>query len=73
MSYRLLIDYEVIEFLETLPRKDRQLLRNCFVAIQDYPRTFPITPRPKALAAALTSTSAANMPSSIGRIPPTGI
>ena len=40
MSYRLLIDYEVIEFLETLPRKDRLLLRNCFVAIQDYPRRF---------------------------------
>ena len=40
MSYRLLIDYEVIEFLETLPRKDRLLLRNCFLAIQDYPRRF---------------------------------
>jgi len=40
MNYRLLIDYEVIEFLETLPRKDRLLLRNRFVAIQDYPRRF---------------------------------
>jgi hypothetical protein len=37
MKYRLLIDYEVIEFLETLPRKDQRLLRNCFVSIQDYP------------------------------------
>ena len=25
MNYRLLIDYEVIEFLETLPRKDQRL------------------------------------------------
>jgi mRNA-degrading endonuclease RelE of RelBE toxin-antitoxin system len=37
MNYRLLIDYEVIEFLETLPRKDQRLLRNRFVAIQDFP------------------------------------
>jgi hypothetical protein len=37
MKYRLLIDYEVIEFLERLPRKDQQLLRNRFLAIQDYP------------------------------------
>jgi mRNA-degrading endonuclease RelE of RelBE toxin-antitoxin system len=40
MKYRLLIDYEVIEFLETLPRKDQKLLRNRFVAIQDYPQRF---------------------------------
>jgi mRNA-degrading endonuclease RelE of RelBE toxin-antitoxin system len=40
MKYRLLIDYEVIEFLETLPRKDQRLLRNRFVAIQDYPQRF---------------------------------
>ena len=32
MKYRLLIDYEVIEFLETLPRKDQRLLRNRFVS-----------------------------------------
>lgn len=40
MKYRLLIDYEVIEFVETLPRKDQRLLRNRFVAIQDYPTKF---------------------------------
>jgi len=34
MNYRLLVDYEVIELLEMLPRKDRQLLRNRFLAIQ---------------------------------------
>lgn len=32
MKYRLLIDWEVIEFLEALPRKDQRLLRNRFVA-----------------------------------------
>jgi hypothetical protein len=37
MNYRLLIDYEVIEFLETLSRKDQRLLRNRFVAIQGFP------------------------------------
>jgi len=40
MKYRLLIDYEVIEFLETLPRKDQKPLRDRFVAIQDYPQRF---------------------------------
>jgi hypothetical protein len=40
MKYRLLIDYEVIEFLETLPRKDQRLLRNGFVTIQRYPQNF---------------------------------
>lgn len=37
MKFRLLIDYEVIEFIETLSRKDQRLLRNRLVAIQDYP------------------------------------
>ena len=40
MSYRLLIDYEVIEFLETLPRKDRKLLRDRLVALQGDPPGF---------------------------------
>lgn len=38
MNYRLLIDYEVIEFMETLPRRDRLLLRNRFVSTRDHPR-----------------------------------
>ena len=38
MNYRLLIDYEVIEFLETLRHRDRLLLRNRFVAIRTQPR-----------------------------------
>jgi hypothetical protein len=37
MKYRLLIDYEVIEFIETLSRKEPLTLRNRLVAIQDYP------------------------------------
>ena len=40
MSYRLLIDYEVIEFVESLPRRDQRFLRNRFVAIRDDPRRF---------------------------------
>jgi hypothetical protein len=38
VNYRLLIDYDVIEFLETLPRRERMLLRNRLVAIQGQPR-----------------------------------
>jgi hypothetical protein len=40
MKYRLLIDYEVIEFLENLSRKDQQLLRKHFIAILGFPRQF---------------------------------
>ena len=40
MNYRLLIDYEVIEFIETLPRKDQRLLRDRFIAIQNSSRQF---------------------------------
>ena len=38
MNYRLLIDYDDIEFLESLPRKDQQLLRSRFIAIQNSAR-----------------------------------
>jgi hypothetical protein len=40
MKYRLLIDYEVIEFIEALSRKDQRRLQDRFVAIQDYPQKF---------------------------------
>jgi hypothetical protein len=40
MKYRLLIDYEVIEFIETLSRKDQVMLRNRLAAIQDYPNRY---------------------------------
>jgi len=40
MNYRLLIDYEVIEFLEKLPPRQQRLLRNRFVAIRDNPQRF---------------------------------
>jgi hypothetical protein len=38
MSYRLLVDYEVIEFLESLLRREQRLLRNRFVAIREDPQ-----------------------------------
>jgi hypothetical protein len=38
VNYGLLIDYDVIEFLEALPRRERLLLRNRFVAIRTQPR-----------------------------------
>jgi hypothetical protein len=37
VNYRLLIDYEVIEFLQRLSRADQRLLRDRFVAIRDFP------------------------------------
>jgi hypothetical protein len=40
MTYRLFVDYEVIEFLETLSRGEQRLLRNRFVAIRDNPGKF---------------------------------
>jgi hypothetical protein len=40
MNHRLLIDYEVIEFLETLSRREQRLLRNRFVGIRDDPQKF---------------------------------
>ena len=40
MNYRLLIDYEVIEFLETLPRRQQRLLRDRFAAIRHNPEKF---------------------------------
>jgi hypothetical protein len=40
MNYRLLIDYAVIEFLDTMPHSQRRMLRNRFVAIRDNPRKY---------------------------------
>lgn len=40
MNHRLLVDYAVIEFLETLPRGDQRLLRNHFVPIREHPQKF---------------------------------
>ena len=39
-NYRLLIDFEVIGFIETRPRKDQLALRNRFAAIRDFPANF---------------------------------
>jgi len=40
MNYRLLIDYEVIEFMEKLPRKDQRQLRDRLVSLQKFPSRF---------------------------------
>jgi hypothetical protein len=37
MKYRLLNDYEVIEFIEALSRENQRMIRNRLVEIQDYP------------------------------------
>jgi hypothetical protein len=72
MNYRLLIDYEVIEFLETLPRREQRLLRNRFVAIRDDPQKFSDYTEPDHTGRRVDIQSAANTPSSSGRITPTG-
>ena len=40
MKYQLLIDYDVIEFMDALSRKEQQLLRKHFIAILGFPRQF---------------------------------
>ncbi len=40
MNYRRLIDYDVIEFMESLPRPEQRLWRKRFVAIRDDPRRY---------------------------------
>lgn len=39
MKYRLLINAEVVDYLETLPGEERRLLRRAFVAIAADPRS----------------------------------
>jgi hypothetical protein len=39
-DYRLLVAFEVIEFLERLPERDRRVLRDRFVRIIDSPSGF---------------------------------
>lgn len=73
MNFRLLIDYEVIEFIEALPRKDRLLLRNRFVAIQDFPGRYSDYTESDSTGRRVTSTSVVNTRSSFGRIMPINI
>ena len=40
-AYRLLVAYEVFEFLERLPAKDRKMLRNSFLEINGCQRSDP--------------------------------
>lgn len=37
MTYRLLVDYQVFEFLESIPKSDQRLLRDRMRAIQNFP------------------------------------
>ena len=38
--YKLLISYDVVEFLESLKKSERLLLRKRFLEITDYPRRY---------------------------------
>lgn len=40
MNYRLLVDFEVVEFMATLKRNDQLLLRQRFLAIQEFPSRY---------------------------------
>jgi hypothetical protein len=72
VKYRLLIDYEVIEFLETLPRRERLMLRNQLVAIRGQPREHSDYNEPDDSGRPIDIHICENMPSSTGRIMPTG-
>ena len=39
-EYKLLVAYEVFQFLEALPKRERQLLRDRFVSITAWPAQF---------------------------------
>ena len=54
-AFRLLIDYDVVEFVERLPKSDRQNLRDRFAAIRDH----------HAACADYTEPDAANRPVAI--------
>ena len=40
MNFRLLVDFEVVEYMGSLPRRDRLLLRQRFLQIHDFPGNF---------------------------------
>jgi hypothetical protein len=71
MNYRLLIDYEVIEFLETLSRREQRLLRNRFVAFRDYPQKFSDYTEPDHTGRRVDIHICGNTPSNFGRTTPT--
>jgi hypothetical protein len=39
-DYKLFVAFEAFEFLERQPKRDKELLRNRFVAIRDWPARF---------------------------------
>ena len=40
MNFRLLVDFEVVEYMASLRRRDRQMLRQRFLQIQEFPGNF---------------------------------
>ena len=40
MKFRLLVDFEVVSYMSSLPRQDRLMLRGRFLQIQDFPGNF---------------------------------
>jgi hypothetical protein len=40
MKFRLLVDFAVIDYMASLPRRDQAMLRNRFLQIQDFPQNF---------------------------------
>ena len=57
MEYRLLIDLETIEFLDSLQKKERNLLIKQFEKIRSFPRIILITTSQMPLGGALKSAS----------------
>lgn len=45
-EYRLLIAHDVLDFLEAIPKKDRQRLRDRFLQIAAFPGNFADYPEP---------------------------
>jgi hypothetical protein len=73
MNYRLLIDYEVIEFLETLSTKIKGCCATASWPFKAFRAAILITRNPTASAGVWIFISVANTPSSFGKIMPTGI
>jgi len=74
MSYRLLLDLEVVEFIAALPRRVQIQLRRRLGELQSSPRALRRLPgtRPHQ-AACSTFTSTAALPSTTGKTSPTAM
>ena len=68
--FRLLIDYDVVVYVEGLPKADRRAIRDRLVEIRDFPRIAQITSSTMPSVGRWRSTSAARLRSSSGWITP---